>query len=78
MAAGVVLQQREKGILVTDQTNSEQELASSIQDGIARNFAQQQPVQQDAVQGVQSERLKEMEKRLPEWSLEPPSSFLGE
>lgn len=63
---------------MSDQTKSEQELAASIQDGIARNFAQQQPAQQGGAQGIQSERLKEMEKRLPEWSLEPPSAFLGE
>jgi len=63
---------------MTEQTNSEQELAASVQDDIARNFAQQQPLQQDSTQGFQSDRLKDMEKKLPEWSLEPPSSFLGE
>lgn len=27
--------------------------------------------------GISDERLKEMNKRLPEWSLEPPFSFLN-
>jgi hypothetical protein len=58
-----------------DQTKSEQDLAASIQDGVARNFAA--PQQKTAVAGLQEERLKEMEKKLPAWSLEPPSSFLG-
>ncbi|MDZ4169619.1 MAG: hypothetical protein U1E26_08180 [Coriobacteriia bacterium] len=60
---------------MSDQTKSEQELAASIQDGVARNFA---PQPQVAQQGIQAERLKDMEKKLPSWSLEPPSSFLGE
>lgn len=64
---------------MTDQTNSEQELAASIQDGVARNFAQGQvPQPQQDLQGAQPERLKDMEKKLPDWNLEPPSSFLGE
>lgn len=60
-----------------DQTKSEQDLAASIQDGVARNFAA--PQQQDGTpaRGFQAERLKEMEKKLPAWSLEPPNSFLG-
>lgn len=58
-----------------DQTKSEQDLAASIQDGVARNFAA--PQQAPAAPGFQEERLKEMEKKLPSWSLEPPSSFLS-
>ena len=58
-----------------DQTKSEQDLAASIQDGVHRNSAMQQ--QKTEVAGFQDERLKEMEKELPAWNLEPPSSFLG-
>jgi len=64
---------------MSDQTNSEQELAASIQDGIARNFAQGQvPQAQPDQPNIQSDRLKDLEKKLPDWNLEPPSSFLGE
>jgi hypothetical protein len=61
---------------MSDQTNAEQDLATSLQDGIARNFGA--PTQKDAPAAFQEERLKEMDKKLPEWSLEPPASFLGQ
>lgn len=59
---------------MSDQTNSEQQLAASLQDGVARNFTPQQT--DIAPQGIQGERLRDMEKKLPEWSLEPPTTFL--
>lgn len=63
---------------MSDETNGEQELSgndvTSIEERVAKNFSS---VQQPAAAGFQEERLKEMEKRLPSWSLEPPASFLG-
>lgn len=39
---------------------------------IRKNFA----VDQQEVKDVSNERLREMNKKLPSWSLEPPFSFL--
>lgn len=61
---------------MADEMNTEQQnIEAAIQAGIQRNFASNQGNEEQ--EGFRDERLKEMEKRLPKWSLEPPSSFLG-
>ena len=56
----------------TDKTNQDAEFEQMMEQRIRENFAA------PAADGVQisDERLKEMSKKLPDWSLEPPYSFL--
>ncbi len=46
----------------------------SLQEGLKDNFGTK--VQEDRSGMVTDERLKEMNKKLPSWSLEPPMKFL--
>lgn len=56
----------------TNKTNQDAEFEQMMEQRIRENFAA------PAADGVQvsDERLKEMSKKLPDWSLEPPYSFL--
>ncbi len=56
-----------------DTKKQEQEFEEMIRQRIQANFTA--PSDSGAVE-VSDERLKEMSKKLPEWSLEPPYSFL--
>ena len=55
-----------------DKKNPDTEFEQMMEQRIRENFAA------PAAGGVQisDERLKEMSKKLPDWSLEPPYSFL--
>lgn len=56
---------------VNNQNNRDEEFEQIMQQRIHDNFSQTGgPVE------ISDERLKEMSKKLPEWSLEPPYSFL--
>ena len=46
------------------------ENAIQIDEGMIDGFVQEEEIDPDA------EKLKEMNKKLPKWSLEPPQSFL--
>lgn len=56
----------------TDKKNQDSEFEQLMEQRIRDNFAA------PAADGVQisDERLREMSKKLPDWSLEPPYSFL--
>lgn len=56
----------------TDKKNQDAEFEQMMEQRIRENFAA------PAAGGMQisDERLKEMSKKLPDWSLEPPYSFL--
>ena len=56
----------------TDKKNQDAEFEQMMEQRIRENFAA------PAAGGVQisDERLKEMSKKRPDWSLEPPYSFL--
>ena len=56
-----------------EQFGTEQDLMDSIQQGLAQDFA----AGEDAVKKAKQESLEEMTKALPEWSLEPPETFLS-
>ena len=58
--------------MANDKNNQELDFEQLMQQRIRDNF------NTNAGAGVQiaDERLKEMSKKLPEWSLEPPYSFL--
>lgn len=53
---------------------TEQDLMDSIQAGLQDNFGGQDS---DAPKKAKKESLKDMQKNLPEWSLEPPETFLA-
>jgi hypothetical protein len=50
----------------------EMDFEQMMEQRIRENFA----VDQQEVKDVSNERLREMNKKLPSWSLEPPFSFL--
>jgi len=52
--------------------NQDMEFEQMMQQSIRDNFAV--PTKDNAV--ISDERLNEMNKKLPDWSLEPPYSFL--
>ena len=56
----------------TDKENQDIEFEQMMEQRIRNNFAA--PAAADAQ--ISDERLKEMSKKLPDWSLEPPYSFL--
>lgn len=55
-----------------DSNNQDMEFAEMMEQRIRDNFAA--PVKENAE--ISDERLKEMGKKLPSWSLEPPYTFL--
>ncbi|MBE6587094.1 MAG: hypothetical protein E7647_01615 [Ruminococcaceae bacterium] len=56
----------------TDKKNQEMEFEAMMKQRIQDNFVSPD----GAGVEISDERLKEMSKKLPEWSLEPPYSFL--
>ncbi|MBQ9004330.1 MAG: hypothetical protein IJ087_21020 [Eggerthellaceae bacterium] len=53
--------------------STEQDLMESIQQGLAQDFAGERA----SMTKSKGDSLKEMKKALPEWSLEPPETFLA-
>lgn len=53
---------------------TEQDLMESIQAELQENFGGQD---QDAQRKAKKDSLKDMQKSLPDWSLEPPETFLA-
>lgn len=58
--------------MFTDNQNTQNDSLESMFMGINQNFGA--PVQSGA--SASNERLREMNKKLPSWSLEPPTEFL--
>ena len=56
----------------TDKKNQDAEFEQMMEQRIRDNFA----TPTDSGVQISDERLKEMSKKLPDWSLEPPYSFL--
>lgn len=56
---------------MTNENNETKDFETMMEERIQSNFA----VAEGTV-NVSNERLKEMNKKLPSWSLEPPYSFL--
>ena len=56
----------------TDNKNQEMEFEAMMKQRIQDNFTSPGGANVE----ISDERLKEMSKKLPEWSLEPPYSFL--
>ncbi len=53
---------------------TEQELMESIQAGLQENFGSHD---EDALRKAKKDSLVDMQKSLPDWSLEPPETFLA-
>ena len=53
--------------------STEQDLMESIQSGLDQQFASDR----EAVSKSKTDSLQEMKKALPDWSLEPPETFLA-
>lgn len=60
-----------------EQFGTEQDLMDSIQQGLAQDFGQDFAADENAMKKAKTESLREMTKALPEWSLEPPETFLS-
>lgn len=55
-----------------ENNNEEMDFEAMMEQRIQQNFSEAKGPKTD----VSNERLKEMSKKLPSWSLEPPYSFL--
>lgn len=57
-----------------DKMSTEEDLLSSIEQGLAQGFGTPTP---DTMRDTKRDSLSEMTKSLPDWSLEPPDTFLA-
>lgn len=55
----------------TDEISTEQDLIQSISEGLSQSFGNE-----NVERKAKRDSLKEMTKQLPDWSLEPPETFL--
>lgn len=55
-----------------EEIGTEQDLMQSISEGLAKSFG----APEGAAKKAKRESLEEMTKALPDWSLEPPETFL--
>jgi hypothetical protein len=55
-----------------------QDLENSLEEKLRQNYSMQQDQaqQSNSESDMSNERLRDMNKKLPSWSLEPPYSFL--
>ena len=60
--------------MADDMRNDELEFEQMMEQRIRDNFSFASPAGGNA--GISDVRLQELNKKLPSWSLEPPSSFL--
>lgn len=57
-----------------NEVGTEMDLMESVQSGLQQNFGEQEA---SATKKAKKESLQDMRKALPDWSLEPPETFLS-
>ena len=57
-----------------DEISTEEDLLTSIEEGLTGSFGNMAP---EPMREAKRDSLEEMTKLLPDWSLEPPDTFLA-